>query len=574
MNKWWKERVVYQIYPRSFQDSPGINGSPGDGFGDIPGIISRLDEIKDLGAGIIWLSPMYPSPDADNGYDISDYRAIDPRFGTMEDMDALITEAARRDIRIIMDLVINHTSDEHEWFQKSRDKNSPYRDYYIWRPAKPDGSLPNNWTSIFMGPAWEFDGQSGEYYLHLFHKKQPDLNYRNPKVVEEVKDILRFWLDKGVAGFRCDVINLIYKTTLDDGKKTIAVRGFEKYKSQEGNHAVLRELRRDVLDKYDCFTVGETAMVTLEEAGDFCNEARKELDMLFYFEHLEVDRRFARYIPKKFHAEKLLAVLDKWQNGLEWNAVYLENHDQPRIVSHYGDEGEYWERSAKLLATLEFTLRGTPFVYQGQEIGMTNFDFTGFDQLDDVETLNLNALMKKIHIPASLRWKWLRESSRDNARTPMQWSAEPGAGFTAGKPWLGINGNYKRINYAAQKDDPGSVLNYYKKLIALRAGSEPLKYGSFKPRYAGSGASDGLIVYERELAGEVYTAALNFSRKPVKRRAGMPAALKDLLQGEGSGKLVLTNAGEEGGGKTGAILPWEALILFERLGNADQDQRP
>jgi oligo-1,6-glucosidase len=336
MDTWWKERVVYQIYPRSFQDSNG------DGIGDIPGIISRLDELRNLGIGIIWLSPVYRSPDADNGYDISDYRDIDPKFGTMADMDRLFAEANKRDIRIIMDLVINHTSDEHEWFRKSREKDSPYRDYYIWRPGKPDGSPPNNWTGFFMGSAWEFDGKSGEYYLHLFDKKQPDLNYHNPRVIEEVKDIMRFWLDRGAAGFRCDVINVIYKASLIDGKRSIAIRGMEHYKSQEGNHAILRELKRDVLDHYDCFTVGETVMVDLEEAKLLCDPERRELDMVFYFDHLEADRRVARYIPKRFKAKNLLKVLTKWQQGLNWNALYLENHDQPRSVSRFGDEEMHW----------------------------------------------------------------------------------------------------------------------------------------------------------------------------------------------------------------------------------------
>jgi oligo-1,6-glucosidase len=323
---------------------------------------------------------VYKSPDADNGYDISDYCSIDPKFGSLADMERLFAEAAKRDIKIIMDLVINHTSDEHEWFQKSRDPASPYRDYYIWRPPRlgEDGKRlpPNNWTGFFMGEVWEYDEKSGEYYLHLFDKKQPDLNYKNPKVIEEIKKILRFWLDKGAAGFRCDVINIIYKTSLEDGKKSMAVRGIEHYKSQEGNHAVLRELRRDVLDQYrcgaayGCFTVGETVMVDLDEAKLLCDESRRELDMLFYFEHLEIDRRIARFIPKKFRASKLLEVLTKWQQGLEWNALYLENHDQTRIVSHFGAakasaaDGappEYWKRSAKMLAILELTLRGTPF---------------------------------------------------------------------------------------------------------------------------------------------------------------------------------------------------------------------
>jgi len=503
MDAWWKERVVYQIYPRSFQDSNC------DGIGDIPGIISRLDELKELGIGIIWLSPVYASPDRDNGYDISDYRSISPKFGTMADMELLFAQAEKRDIKIIMDLVINHTSDEHELFQKSRDKNSPYRDYYIWRSGKPNGSPPNNWTGFFMGYTWEFDLKSGEYYLHLFDKKQPDLNYHNPKVIEEVKDIMRFWLEKGAAGFRCDVINVIYKASLDDGRRSIAIQGMEHYKSQEGNHEILRELKRDVLDHYDCFTVGETVMVDLDEAKLLCDPDRKELDMVFYFDHLEVDRRVARYIPKRFRAKKLLEVLTKWQQGLDWNALYLENHDQPRIVSHYGDEKEYWERSAKLLATMEFTLRGTPFVYQGQEIGMTNFDFTSLSQLRDVESFNIDQLMKKMHIPACLRWKWIRQSSRDNARTPMQWNNQPGAGFTTGTPWIGINGNHAWINYQDQLNNEHSILHYYRELIALRAKSETLKFGAFRPLYGDS----RVMAYARTLGEEQYIILLNFSKK-------------------------------------------------------------
>ncbi|GHU80483.1 alpha-amylase [Spirochaetia bacterium] len=538
MNPWWKEGPVYQIYPRSFQDSNG------DGLGDIPGIISRLDELAELGIRGIWLSPVYSSPGIDNGYDISDYRAIDPRLGTMEDMEALIREAANRDIRIIMDLVINHTSDEHEWFQKSRNREAPYDGYYIWRPAKPTGGPPNNWTGFFMERTWTWDEQRGEYYLHLFHKKQPDLNYRNPRVIEEIKGILRFWLDKGVGGFRCDVINLLYKTSLEDGRQTLILRGLEHYKSQEGNHAVLRELRREVLDKYDCFTVGETVMVDLDEAKLLSDTARRELDMVFYFDHLEVDRRISRFVPRKFRAGKLLEVLTTWQQGLDWNAVYLENHDQSRIVSHYGDDSPaYWERSAKLLSTLEFTLRGTPFIYQGQEIGMTNFDFTGPDQVRDIESHNLNRLMHKLGIPAWLRWKWIRPSSRDNARTPYQWSAAPGAGFTQGVPWLGINANHRRINHEAQRRDPASVLSYYQGMIRFRQGSETLKYGSFKPLPV----KGNLIAYEREgEQGEKFTIALNFSGRPVK--AAFP------------GTIVASNIGRRE--QDGVMEPWEALVVL------------
>jgi oligo-1,6-glucosidase len=554
MKAWWKDRIVYQIYPRSFQDS-AETAFPNDGIGDIPGIISRLDEIKDLGAGIIWLSPVYKSPDADNGYDISDYYAINPKFGKMADMDRLFAEAAKRDIRIIMDLVINHTSDEHEWFQKSRDPASPYRDYYIWRPGK-NGKPPNNWTGFFMGGAWEYDEKSGEYYLHLFDKKQPDLNYKNPKVIEEVKNILRFWLNKGAAGFRCDVINVLYKTSLDDGKRSLSVQGIEHYKSQEGNHAVLRELRRDVLAQYDCFTVGETVMVGLDEAKLLCDESRKELDMLFYFDHLEVDRRVAQFIPKKFRARKLLEVITKWQRGLDWNALYLENHDQARIVSHFGAAeknrdsngiGKFWQRSAKMLALFELTLRGTPFIYQGQELGMTNFDFKSLDELNDVVSHGVNRLMKKLCIPGFVRWKWIRASSRDNARTPMQWENSENAGFSRGKPWLGVNRNYRHINYASQKNDPGSVLNFYRALIALRKNSECLVYGEFLPLYA----DNRLMIYQRKQGDETYTVALNFSSRTVKP----PARFAGLL----SQTPVISASGRTEGG--GPLPPWEGILV-------------
>jgi len=540
---WWKERVIYQIYPRSFQDSNG------DGIGDIPGIISRLDEVAELGTGAIWLSPVYKSPQIDNGYDISDYRSIDPIFGTMADMERLIAEAKKRNIGIVMDLVVNHTSDEHEWFQKSRRREDPYTDYYIWHKGRPGKSAknkpPNNWTSFFMEDAWGYDDVRGEYYLHLFHKKQPDLNYHNPLVIGEVKNILRFWLDKGVAGFRCDVINVLWKTSLDDGKKNVMLTGLEHYKCQEGNHEILRQIRREVLDGYDCFTVGETALVNIDEAKLLSDEERRELDMVFYFDHLEVDRRFARFLPKKFKAKELLKRLSKWQRGLDWNALYLENHDQCRIVSHYGDDlgaGEHnslWERSAKLLATLEFTLRGTPFIYQGQEIGMTNFDFTGLEEVKDIETHNLNRLLKKLFIPERFRWKWLRISSRDNARTPYQWNGDAGAGFSAARPWLGINANCKQLNYKAQRDDPESVLSYYKKMICLRGSSETLKYGDFIPLLA----TDALLMFSREpgetqkngSSKEAFVAAFNFSSHSIK----LSGEARVLLRG----KIAASNIG-------------------------------
>ncbi|GHU89604.1 alpha-amylase [Clostridia bacterium] len=528
--EWWKERVVYQIYPRSFMDSNG------DGIGDIRGIISRLDYLRDLGVGVIWLSPVYKSPDADNGYDISDYCSVDPKFGTMGDMDALFAEAEKRDIKIIMDLVINHTSDEHEWFAKSRLNHPTYRDYYIW------SDKPNNWDTFFMEDAWTFDEVRGQYYLHLFHKKQPDLNYKNPKVLQEIKQVLRFWLDKGAAGFRCDVINVLYKNDLKDAKQRLVLTGLEKYKTTEGCHQILRELRT-VLDEYDCFTVGETVMVDLPEAKSLCDAERRELNMIFHFDHLEVDRRVAKYIPKRFKASKLLRILEKWQRGLEWDAVYFENHDQPRIVSHYGDTStlELWKRSAKLLATLEFTLSGTPFVYQGQEIGMTNFDFTSIEQLNDVESRNMDKMLRDMRIPKKLRWKWISEASRDNARTPMQWDASENAGFTSGTPWLGVNSNYKTINYEAQRDNLDSVLTYYKKMIKLRSGSDVLKYGEFIPALA----DDRVMAYVKKRGDDLIGVVLNFSNTSVKARI--------------DGEIVISNTDRYK--LNGTLLPYEAIVV-------------
>ena len=542
-NNWWKERVVYQIYPRSFQDTSG------NGIGDIPGIIKRLDEIRALGVGIIWLCPVYKSPDADNGYDISDYRDINPKFGTMADMEMLFAEAEKRDIKVIMDLVINHTSDEHDWFQKSRNKDNPERDYYIWKPPNEEGNEPNNWTSFFMGSAWKFDAKSGEYYLHLFHEKQPDLNFRNPKVIEEVKEIMHFWLKKGAAGFRCDVINVIFKSSFDDGVHRMAMCGREHYVTQDEAHSILQELRRDVLDKYDCFTVGEITLASLRDAKLLTNPERKELDMVFCLDHLNIDRRIENLIPKRLNAKKLLKVLTRWQQGLDWSAVCLENHDQPRIVSHFGDDVNFWERSAKLLAILQFTQRGTPFIYQGQEIGMTNFDFNRMSQIDDVASIGIDKLLRSYHIPSSLRWKWLRESSRDNARTPMQWSAEPNAGFTTGRPWLGINSNYVKVNYEEQKNREDSILNFYKQMIAFRASSETLKYGEFTPIFG----SKQILAYARSQSKEEQLAVvLNMSGKP----ASMPVD-HSLV-----GRVIVSNTNKTD--FDGTLAPWEGVILKTR----------
>lgn len=537
--KWWKERVVYQIYPRSFYDSNG------DGIGDIPGIIQKLDVLKDLGVGVLWLSPVYCSPNEDNGYDISDYRNINPEFGTMADMERLIAEANRRDIRIVMDLVVNHTSKEHEWFQKSRDKNSPYRDYYIWRPGKGGGKPPNNWTSFFAEDCWEYDEQSGEYYLHLFARGMPDLNYHNPRVVEEVKDILRFWLNKGVSGFRCDVINVIYKTSLSDGKKKFILTGSEHYISQPGCHKLLQEFRREVLDGYDCFTVGETVFVTPQMGRDLCDPERKELDMIFTFEHMETDQFLVKWFKTRFQLQKFAKTIATWQAALDWNANYLENHDQPRSVSRFGDDKTYWKESAKLLLTMLFTLRGTPYLYQGQEIGMTNFDFSSMDDIKDVESHNVYRLATKLHLPRGYRWKMMQRASRDNARTPVQWDGSKNAGFTAGAPWIKVNGNYPRINMARQMAEEDSIRSYCKQLIALRASDEVLLYGEFSVL----AVTKELFAYRRKSGGKAYTVLLNFSEKTI------PAEYR--------GKLVLSNYG--GNAYSGSLKPYEAALLYNEV---------
>jgi len=530
---WWKDAIIYQIYPRSFQDSNG------DGIGDLPGIISRLDHLQELGVGAVWLSPVYKSPNADNGYDISDYREINPEYGTMEDMDRLIAEAKARGIRIIMDLVINHTSTDHYWFRQSRDRNSPYADYYYWAHGGADGSLPNNWTGFFGEDCWEFDPERCEYYLHLFAKSQADLNYHNPAVLEEVKDILRFWLRKGVAGFRCDVINILWKDSLESSKKRLALTGSEHYLSLEGTHEILRELRQ-VLDEYDAVTVGETVFVTPRQAHDLCDQERKELNMVFSFEHMECDQYFLKWFKRKFRPKVFFECLTKWQKELDWNAIYLENHDQPRSIPRFGSV-KYWKESGRLLAALALTLRGTPFIYQGQEIGMLDFDFTRMRQLNDVESKNVEKVLRRFHIPQKLRWKIIRRTSRDNARTPFQWTDGPKAGFTDGRPWLGVNHNCDKINLARQEQDPDSIWNWYKALSALRRDTEALRRGTFQPLETG----DQVFAYRRASGEDAYTVVLNFSDKPasVAHR----------------GEVVMSNYGK--GTFDGQMQPWEAVIL-------------
>ena len=533
---WWKRKIIYQIYPMSFCDSNG------DGIGDLPGIISRLDYLQRLGVGALWLSPVYPSPNKDNGYDISDYCEIHPNYGTLADMDWLIAEAKKRDIRIIMDLVINHTSDRHEWFQKSRRREEPYTDFYIWRKGE-KGKKPTNWGSFFGEDCWEYDEVRGEYYLHLFAKEQPDLNYHNEKVIAAIEDVMRFWLDRGVAGFRCDVINIIYKEAIKNGRWRPALTGCEYYLSTPGCHRVLHRLNRDVLSRYDAFTVGETVFVTPKMADDLVNPQREELCTVFSFEHMETDCFKIKWFLRKFKPDRFFACLTKWQNALPWNTVYFENHDQPRSVSRYGNDAEYHDQSAKALATLLLTLRGTPFLYEGEEIGMTNFDFPDMEKVRDVESINIWNMGKRLHLPYGLRWRMIKTKSRDNARTPMQWDDSINGGFSAGTPWLSVNGNYPRINVKRQEDDPGSVLSYYRQLIAFRNGSRVLQEGDFTELYR----KNGVYAYRRACDGETLTVVISLAEGERKNPA--------------SGEVVCSNYGRETA--PARLAPYEALVLRE-----------
>ncbi len=545
MNSRWKNTIVYQIYPRSFQDSNN------DGIGDLPGIISRLDYLQELGINCLWLSPVYKSPNDDNGYDISDYRDINPEYGTMEDMENLIGRAKSRGISIIMDLVINHTSDEHEWFVKSRDKKSPYRNYYFWCEGH-NGKPPNNWTSFFAEDAWQKDESSGEYYLHLFSKKQPDLNYHNPSVLEEIKNIMRFWLDKGIAGFRCDVINIIWKSSLQNGRRRLILTGREHYLSQDGVHQILKTLRKEVLSSYDCFTVGETVFVTPKTAKDFCDESAQELDMVFSFEHMECDQIIVKWFKRKFQPQRLFKVLAKWQSELSWNALYFENHDQPRSVSRFVIDGNFRAPGAKALAMILLTLRGTPFIYQGQEIAMTNGDWNSLDQIQDIESHNVYRLARKLGFSAKYAWKMIKKTSRDNARTPMQWEFAPNAAFSPGHPWLRVNDNYRDINVEAQRRDKDSVLSFYRSLIVFRQGSQVLINGGFRAIKI----KRNLFVYERFLecnaaAGaktgndNVVRVVINFSRK----KAEYPF----------NGRVLFSTANRKS--YDGVLSPYEGVIL-------------
>ncbi|WP_047984444.1 glycoside hydrolase family 13 protein [Ornithinibacillus californiensis] len=478
MNKvWWKEAVAYQVYPRSFMDSNG------DGIGDIQGVISKLDYIKDLGIDVIWMSPIYKSPNDDNGYDISDYQDIMDEFGTMEDFDLLLAEVHRRDMKLIMDLVINHTSDEHPWFIESRSsKDNPYRDYYIWHPGK-EGKEPNNWESIFGGSAWKYDEKTKEYFMHVFSSKQPDLNWENPLVRNELYKMVNWWLDKGIDGFRVDAISHIKKVPgfpdMPNPDNLKYVPSYEGHMNRDGIHVFLEELKQNTFANYDIMTVGEANGVSLEQADDWVGEKNGKFDMIFQFEHLGLWRKETE---NGIDLPALKKTLTKWQKGLDgtgWNALFLENHDQPRSVSTWGNDGEFLVESAKALATMYFLMHGTPFIYQGQEIGMTNVQFPSIDDYDDVGMRNYydNELEKGTPVEEVMEVIW--KTGRDNSRTPMQWTTDKNGGFSTGNPWMKVNPNYTEINVEAEMKNPDSIYHYYKKLIQLRKEFEVLVYGSY-----------------------------------------------------------------------------------------------
>ena len=546
---WWKSSVIYQIYPRSFADSNG------DGIGDLNGITEHLDYIKELGADVIWLSPIYQSPNDDNGYDISDYQDIMKEFGTMEDFDRMLSEMHKRGLKLVMDLVVNHSSDEHRWFMESRkSKDNPYRDYYIWKDPK-DGKEPNNWGSCFSGSAWEFDPETEMYYLHLFSKKQPDLNWENETVRKEVFDMMTWWCEKGVDGFRMDVISMISKDqSYKDGIVREGLFGDPSPYVCNGPrvHEFLQEMNQKVLSKYDLITVGEAAGVTIEEAKKYANLDGRELNMVFQFEHMgTVQGEYGKWTTERVQMPKLRAVMNKWQNELEgvaWNSLYWDNHDQPRAVSRFGNDSPmYREVSAKMIATCLHMMKGTPYIYQGEEIGMTNAYFKSIDDYQDIEVLNAyKELVQGGFMEEEDFLDCLKAVSRDNARTPMQWDDSENAGFTTGTPWLKVNENYHMINAKAALADKNSVFYYYQKLIQLRKSYDVIIDGVFVGLLEDN---DDIYAYERRLGDQRLLVACNFTGNEV------PC---DLFQSV-SGEELISNYKCH---KDGVLKPYEARVVL------------
>lgn len=526
MKEWYKNAVVYQIWPRSFCDGNG------DGIGDLQGVLDKMDYLEDLGINCIWFSPLYPSPNADFGYDISDYKSINPEYGDLDLFKKVLDEAHSRGIRVIMDLVVNHTSDEHKWFIESQNPDSPYHDYYFWRKGK-GKRPPNNWLSCFEGGAWEYNERLDEYYLHVFAKKQPDLNHDNPRVREEVKDIMRFWLDMGVDGFREDVITFISKKEgLPNGFPIPSACGIENYMDGPHIHEYLQEYR-EVTDNYDCFTVGEAPMMTPEKALKYIDESHKELDLMFHFQHMEADCFIMDFFQTKFNLKKMKRAFSSWQekiNGKAWNTLYIENHDHPRIISRYGSE-KYRTESGKMLANMYMLQQGTPFIYQGQEIGMVNTRLESLDEYVDCFVKNNYAVGMKMHLGEKRCFENAVKSTRDNSRTPVQWDSTENAGFSTGTPWFPVNKNYKEINARAEAENPNSVLNHYKALIKFKKENEVAIYGDYKEHYKNS---DKLFVFERNYNGKRLLVINSFTEENVAFEAPKGFNLEE-------GKAILCN---------------------------------
>ena len=550
---WWKEAVIYQIYPRSFADSNG------DGIGDLNGITEHLDYLAKLGIDVIWLSPVYKSPNDDNGYDIADYQDIMDEFGTMEDFDRMLSEAHKRGIKIVMDLVVNHTSDEHKWFIESRkSKDNPYRDYYIWKDPK-DGKEPNNWESCFSGSAWQYDETTGQYYLHCFSKKQPDLNWENPTVRDEVFNMMTWWCEKGIDGFRMDVISMISKDpSYKDGPVTDGIYGDLSPMVCNGPrvHEYLQEMNQRVLSKYDIMTVGEAAGVTIDEAKKYANSEGNELGMVFHFEHTDgasnSDAVIGKWSCTPPRLSYVRGILNKWQTELEgkaWGSLYWDNHDQPRVVSRFGNDDPQWRvKSAKMLGTVLHMQKGTPYVYQGEELGMTNTHFASVEDCCDIEEINAYQQYVVDHkvVDKETMLKCFDSVGRDNARTPMQWDASSNAGFTTGTPWIKVNPNYTEINAQAALEDPDSVFYYYQKLISLRHTNPIIVYGIFKPLLTDS---NEIYAYEREYEGKTLTVAANWTDQEVS------CDLFDNLKGE----ELISNYDTH---KAGVLQPYEARVIL------------
>lgn len=561
--KWWKEAVVYQIYPRSFNDTNG------DGIGDLPGIIEKLDYLKSLGVDVLWLSPIYESPNADNGYDISNYRRIMPEMGRMKDWEKLLEEVHNREIKLIMDLVVNHTSDEHEWFQRSRNREKRYEDYYIWRDPDEKGNPPNNWQSIFGGPAWKYDEKRGQYYLHLFDTKQPDLNWDNEQVRQEIYEMMRWWLEKGIDGFRMDVINLISKREgLPDGDPKNDRVGSEHFFNGPRVHEYIREMYEETISKYDVMTVAEMPGVTIEKAKKYLGESGDGLNMLFNFDLVDLTYGESKWSLDGFDTDNLqeenlsdydLVKFKKrvkyWQNGLEregWNSIYLANHDHPRLVSRFGNDENYREKSAKLFATYLLTMRGTVYLYQGDEIGMTSVEWNGLNELRDVDAINhVKHLMEKHDLSFEEIKSFIRERSRENSRTSMQWSDDKNAGFTEGDPWIKVNPNYKEINVEDARKNNHSIWHYYRDLIELRHEEEVLVYGDFKLLLEDDSR---IFAFLRTLDEDRMLILLNFSKEETEVK--LP---KRLDQKEA--KLLIGNY-KNAGTKIDMsnLRPWEARV--------------